>query len=189
MKKKIIIALVSISLVFLAGGIYIITTIETSTSTLDHLIKLHQVEILREHLLIQIKRVQADLNLWNTPRARSIDTIISNVRRLDIVSGTCFDCHHSESVLKRLNHLTKDIQKFKDAFSRSLTIRARRGRAVDESNRAFHIAEKLTADVREMVHMAASKLSDRTQATLRDISRTKILLYVLVIITPFFAVG
>ncbi len=57
MKKKIIITLISISLVFLAGGIYIASTIETATSTLDHLIKLHQVEILREHLLLSLMQM------------------------------------------------------------------------------------------------------------------------------------
>jgi hypothetical protein len=70
MKKRLIITLVGISLVFLAGGMYIVTTIETATSTLDHLIKLHQVEILREHLLIQIKLVKSDLTLWDTLHAR-----------------------------------------------------------------------------------------------------------------------
>lgn len=189
MKKKIIITLACISLVFLAGGIYIASTIETATSTLDHLIKLHQVEILREHLLLQIKRVQSDLNLWDTPRARSIDTIIGNVKRLDLVSGTCFDCHHSPDVLARLNNLTRNIENFKDAFSRSLTLRANRQRLAQEADRAFHIADNLTAEVRKMVHMAASKLSDKTQSSLRDIFKTKILIYLLLIITPFFAIA
>ena len=63
MKKKIFILVGLICLMLMAGGIYIIATIETATSELDHLIKLHQVEILREHLLIQIKNVQSDIYL------------------------------------------------------------------------------------------------------------------------------
>ncbi len=189
MKKKIIITLVSISLIFLVGGIYIITTIEKSTSTLDHLIRLHQVEILREHLLLQVKRVQSDLNLWDTTHARSIGTIMTNVKRLNIISATCFDCHHSPVVLGRLNNLTREIEKFKDAYSSALTIRAHRERVEKESDRAFYIAERITSEVRSMVHMAASRLSNKTQASLADISRTKILLYLLVTITPFIAAG
>lgn len=189
MKKKIIITLVSISLVFLAGGIYIASTIETATSTLDHLIKLHQVEILREHLLLQIKRVQSDLNLWGTPHTSSIDAVISNVKQLDMVSGTCFDCHHSPVVLKRLNNLTVMIEKFKDVFSRSLTLRANRERLAKEADKAYHIAAALTAEVSNMVHMAASKLANKTQSSLRDIYRTKILIYLILSITPFFAIG
>lgn len=189
MKKKIIIFLVSISLIFLAGGIYIISTIETSTSTLDYLIKLHQVEILREHLLLQIKRVQSDLNLWGTPRSRSIETVVTNIRQLDKVSATCYDCHHSPGVQVRLNNLTEGVEKYKKAYSRSLTTRGNRQRVDNEVDEAFHIAEKLLADVKNMVHMAASKLADKTQSSLRDIHRTKIILFILVSITPFLAAG
>ncbi len=189
MKKKIIIFLVSISLIFLVGGIYIISTIETSTSKLDYLIKLHQVEILREHLLLQIKRVQSDHNLWGTPRSRSIETVVANVRRLDKMSATCFDCHHSQSVTERLDDLTKGIEKYKKAYSRSLTIRANRQRVDNEIDEAFYIAEKLLVDVKNMVHMAASKLANKTQSSLRDIYRTKIIIYILLSITPFLTAG
>jgi len=52
MKKKIITAPIFYTVVFLAGGVYIISTTESATSQLDYLIMLHQVEILREHLLL-----------------------------------------------------------------------------------------------------------------------------------------
>ena len=117
MKKKIITALISISLIFLASGIYIITNIEKSTSTLDYLIKLHQVEILREHLLLQIKKVQSDLILWETQHARGLDIVISNVRKMDVLTAACFDCHHTPAVVKRLNNLQKEIKIYKDTYS------------------------------------------------------------------------
>jgi len=189
MKKKIIITLVGITLIFLAGGIYIITSVRTSTSTLDRLIMLHQVEIIREHLLFQIKQVQTDLNLYNTPYASSVNTIVANVRLMDSVSAKCFDCHHSPVVTKRLDGLKKQIENFKDAFSRSLTIRSNRKRMEKEVDTAFHISESLLADVSRMVHMTASKLSDRTEFSLRDITSTKIILYILVAVTPFAAAG
>ena len=189
MKKKIIITLVGISLIFLAGGIYIITTIETSTSTLDRLIMLHQVEIMREHLLLQIKQVQTDLNLYDTPNARSVDKIIANVKQMDMVATICFDCHHAPVVMKRLESLTQQIEHFKDAFSRYMTLRSNRERVEKEVDTAFHISENLLADVGKMVHMAANKLSKRTEFSLKDITNTKVILYILVAVTPFFAAG
>ena len=66
MKKRIFIGMSVFSLLFLLGGLYLIINIEMATSTLNNLIKLHKVEIIREHLLIQIKRVQSDLYLKNT---------------------------------------------------------------------------------------------------------------------------
>ena len=58
MKKKIFIALGFVCIMFVSGGVYTVTTIQGAASEREHLVKLHQVEILREHLLIQIKNVQ-----------------------------------------------------------------------------------------------------------------------------------
>ncbi len=63
MKRKIVIGLAIYSVVFLLAGVYVIRTIRTATTNLDRLITLHQVEILREHYLLEIKRVQSDLTL------------------------------------------------------------------------------------------------------------------------------
>jgi hypothetical protein len=65
-KRKIIIGLGLHAIIFIAGGIYILQTIHGATARLDNLIRLHQVEILREHYLIQIRRVQTDLTLKGT---------------------------------------------------------------------------------------------------------------------------
>ena len=107
MKKKIIIGLSVFSLIFFLGGIYIIVTIEKTTEKFDRLIELHQVEILREHLLIQIKRVQTDLTLKDTRFARDADVIVRNVRNLHNVLDTCFSCHHTDAVMTRLDELKK----------------------------------------------------------------------------------
>lgn len=189
MKKKIIIALMAVSLVFLLGGIYIITGIQTATSDLDHLIKLHQVEILREHLLLQIRQIQSDFNLINTRHARDPDLVIANVRSLEKMSATCYDCHHSAGVRSRLDDLNRQIQAYKNSFSRALTIRAHRSRVNLETDRAFQISERLIAEVNTMVHIASNKLYSQTDATLADITHTKIILYILVSLTPFVAAG
>ena len=189
MKKKIVIALITVSLVFSLGGIYIITSIQNATSDLDHLIMLHQVEILREHLLLQIRQVQSDLNLKDTRHARSPDQVIANVQTLEAMSATCFDCHHSEGVKERLDDLSREIQDYKVSFSRALTMRAHRVRINVESDTAFQISERLLSEVDKMVHIASNKLYSRTTATLNDITHTKTILYILVVLTPFVAAG
>jgi CHASE3 domain sensor protein len=57
MKRKIVLGLAIYSVVFSLAGVYVIQTIRTATTELDKLITLHQVEILREHYLLQIKKV------------------------------------------------------------------------------------------------------------------------------------
>lgn len=189
MKRKIVAALSIYSLIFLLGGIYIIVTTEKATSTLDRLIMLHQVEILREHLLIHIKTVQADLFTKNTRYAKSSGTVIDNVINMESISHACFGCHHSPSVQERLSGLDKVIESYKNFISRVLTIRANRDRLQEEEEKAFLIAEELQKEVNTMVHIATTRLSNETQASLKDIFQTKIILYLLVVLTPFFAAG
>jgi len=187
MKKKIIIGLSIFALIFFFGGVYIIVTIEKTTSKFDQLIELHQVEILREHLLIQIKRVQTDLNVKDTHFARDIDVIVKNVRGMHGVVNTCFMCHHSETVIKKLEEMKKQTIQYEDALSRVLTVRANAPRLVEEEENAFRTGEVLTSMVNSMIMLTSMKLSEKTQSVLRDVARTKTILFLLVAVGPLFA--
>jgi PAS domain S-box-containing protein len=189
MKKKIIIGLSIFSLTFLLGGIYIISTIETATSKIDNLITLHQVEILREHLLINIKRVQSDLNLKNTRHARSVNTFITNVINMEHMAEKCFDCHHSEDVQKRLDDLSNELGKYKKVLSRVLTIRANTSRLEVEEDNAFSVGTGLITKVNNMIAITNIKLEEKTQSVLSEIATTKITLYMLVSLVPLLAAG
>lgn len=184
MKKKIIIGLSIFVMFFLVGGIYIITTIETVTSRLDNLIKLHQVEILREHLLIQIRRVQSNLYLKNTLNAMTIDTVITDVRNMEDLVETCFHCHHSETNLERLKSLRLEIGKYRNSLSRVMTIRANISRLETEEENAFRIGEHLIARVNNMISSTNLRLDAKTTSVLNEIAYTKIILYILVASGP-----
>jgi signal transduction histidine kinase len=184
MKRIIIISITVFSLIFIISLGYIITSIERSTSTLDKLIVLHQVEILREHLLIQIKRVQADLNLKNTRYARSIDTVVKDVDNLQDASNTCFDCHHSEEVTQKLNSIKSHISDYQNALSRVFTIRANVERLDREEDIAFGIGAELISQIEEMIAMTSSKLQKRTQSTLEKITEAKAILYFFLVFGP-----
>src|SRR5208337_2187431 len=139
MKKKTVVFFSIASLVFLVAGVYIITSIERTTSELNTLIKLHQVEILREHLLIRIKRVQSDLNLRSTRYARGIDTIVTDVMNMGAGVDISFRCHHAALVVERLADLKSHIKEYKDSLSRVLTIRANASRLDAEEDVAFKV--------------------------------------------------
>jgi hypothetical protein len=76
-------------------GLYIVYTIHIDTSRLNNLIRLHQVEILREKFLIQIKRVQSDISLQHTQHSRAPETVLGDVHGIEGVIDVCFRCHHS----------------------------------------------------------------------------------------------
>ena len=188
MKRIIIISLTVFSLVFITGLGYIISSIEKSTTTLDKLIVLHQVEILREHLLIQIKRVQSDLNLKDTRFARSVDTVVKDVENLQNVADACFDCHHNEEVTRKLKSISSQVGEYKNALSRVFTIRANVARLDREEDIAFGIGTELIKQVDEMIALTTSKLEKRTQMTLQKITAAKIVLYFFLGFGPLFTI-
>ncbi len=189
MKKRIIIGLAVFAMIFFLGGLYIVFSINQATSTLDRLIVLHQVEILREHLLIQIKKVQSDLDLKNTRYARGVDIVVNDVRNMDQVSKECLSCHHTKEVEDRLHDMERQIELYKNALSRVLTIRADVGRMEAEEDNAFKVGEELVGKVNGMIALATASLQKNTEASLRNIRNTKYVLYVLVGLEPFLALG
>ncbi|HUI66965.1 MAG TPA: ATP-binding protein [Nitrospirota bacterium] len=189
MKKKIIIGLSIFSLVFLVSSVYTIATIEHATTKMDNLIRLHQVEILREHLLIQFKRAQSDLYLQNTPYARSVDTIVTDVKTMSDVVNSCFNCHHTEQVANRLKNLRDKIEDYKIDLSRALTLRANAERLRTEENHAFQVGTELIDELDNITKMANLKLEEHTQATFQEITRTKTMLYLLIMVVPIAAIG
>jgi two-component system sensor histidine kinase AtoS len=188
-KKKIVIGLSLFALIFFLGGIYIIFAVERSTSKLDRLITLHQVEILREHLLISIKRVQADITLKNTRYTRGMDTIMADVMNMSRTADTCFDCHHSESVWARLVDLNTHVEDYRGAVSRVMTMRAKAARLLVEEDAAFRTGEELTDKVNAIIAIASSNVERKTRAAMREISDTKTLLFILIGIGPLLATG
>ena len=77
MKKKILLFMGLSLLLASAVGTYLLVTIERRATDLNELIMLHEVEILREHLLVNIRRVESDLYSQNTRHPESIDAGIA----------------------------------------------------------------------------------------------------------------
>jgi signal transduction histidine kinase len=184
MKRKIIVALSVFFILFLLSGIYIISTIEKATGRADNLLRLHRIEILREHLLIDLKRAQSDLYLKNTRHAQSIDTVVVHVQAMSTALNECFDCHHSEPVANQMEDLRNRIEQYKSALSRVFTLRANKNRLEAEEDTAFKMGTDLISEIDDITTMTNKKLTERTQAALKDISRTKNTLYVLLIAVP-----
>ncbi len=189
MRKKVIIALIIFSSIFVIGGIYIVISIETATSKLNNLLTLHKVEILREQLLINIRSVQTDISFKEIRYPRGYEKAIKNVRDMERVADSCFKCHHSHEILKRLLGLRSEIERYKDVISRVLTIRANRERLAKEEERAFLIGDELSTTVNNMINLTNIKLKEKTRSSIEEIARTKVILYILVSVVPILVAG
>ncbi len=189
MRRKVVAGLVVLLAVFLVGGAYVVIAIESGASRLDEVIKLHQVEILRENYLIQIKRVQSDLALRNTRYSRNFDTVVTDVVNMGRVVDTCFNCHHSTAGEARLRELKDETERYEEALSRVLTIRANAWRLAEEEDNAFRRGEALMGKVKDMIAMTSGRLGEKTQLSLEKIRNSKYVLYALFGISPLLAAG
>ncbi|NIS62348.1 MAG: HAMP domain-containing protein [Proteobacteria bacterium] len=108
---------------------------------------------------------------------------------MDRVINKCFECHHSEPVMKKLTDLNIQAEKYKDALSRVLTISANVIRLEAEEDIAFRTGQELIEKVNTMIALTRMRLREKTQSTLREIANTKFMLFILVAIGPPLAVG
>jgi len=179
MKKKIILGLAAYSVLFLFMGLYIVYTIHLGTAKLNGIIRLHQVEILREKFLIQIKRVQSDLALKNTRHSRRSETVLRDARDIGQVVDVCFGCHHSAAVQAGIDDLHDSTHLYEDAVRRVFSLPAGTARQAEVEDIAFRAGEVLTRKISDMVALTNAKLNAKTEKALGDIARSKNVLYVL----------
>jgi signal transduction histidine kinase len=184
MKKKIIISLALFSLIFLASGLYIIATIESASDKMTNLVRLHQIEILRERLQLEIKRAQTDLSLRNTRYENSLESIVDHVRSMSNSVNKCLECHHEPVVRDRLVSLREQVEAFKTAISRVFTLRANKARMEIEQDNAYHLGLQLLNDVSLITSMTSQKLEARTLSAFTEVTKTRRVLYTLLFMTP-----
>jgi two-component system sensor histidine kinase AtoS len=184
MKKKIIIVLGVVSLLFLLGGIYLIRAIDANASRFEKIITSHQVEILRERLLLNIREVQADLYSQGVQNAESVEAVAGHVRDMGDSINTCFNCHHNELVMEELRDLQKQIDHYGHAVSSVLTLRAKSRRVLAEQEDARLISRSLISKINTMIVMTTKRLNERTENALREVHRTRIFLILLVAAGP-----
>jgi signal transduction histidine kinase len=189
MKRKILIGLLIFFLVFLSSGFYIIGNIEHVTSSLGGLLMLHKVSLIRQQLLIEIRRTQLDLQLRNTPYAGNVDKMVTHVMALDETIHNCFECHHTAQVTARLDALQSSIDKYEDALSGVLTLRANGHQLAREQERAFQLGNQIGAEVDNINDLTIRKLHTTTTAALEENRRTKNFIYGILIAAPLLALG
>jgi signal transduction histidine kinase len=189
MKKRIVLGLTIFTSVFVLGGIYLIMTIEKTTSTLNNLIELHRVEILREQLVMNARKIQSGLAIKHTRTASTLDSLVENMVQLEHQANKCQECHHNADITRELNVLKGQIRTYEGALSRFFTVRANTTRMDEEASKALAEGYKLVDLLHGMTALTHDRLEKRTQATLAKISDMKTLIFILIILGPVVAIG
>lgn len=184
MKTKIIIFFSISVLLAVIGGAYLLVMNERRITDSDYLVMLHEVEIMRERLLLDIRAVESDLySQWSRHPASEV-AIMSNIGMMQRTMKTCFECHHEESVTARLYDLDDQIGHFSIAVREILTITKYSKRYADAVERAHTIGDSLIGKVSTMIILTNTALSERTERSLQTVQRTKLMMIVLVAAGP-----
>ncbi|MBZ0154878.1 MAG: PAS domain S-box protein [Alphaproteobacteria bacterium] len=187
MRRKIIFSLCSITLVFLAGGIYIIVSIEDTTSTMNTLVQLHRAEILREHLLTQVKIVQFDISQGGAYGTGDAQLFTRHINEVKKTAEACFFCHHSERVMVKLAGLQNRIDRYTSAVSDLLPGKVSAAGLQETRDAALTMGREIIEEIRKTILLSDRMLDEKTASSLRKVKMVKGILYTLVLVGPLLA--
>lgn len=178
MKKKIYIALFAVFALFSAGALISMLYITNTTNSLSRLVKLHQIEHIRQDLIISVQAVQGDLFMVHTPYARHLDSIVGNVTHLNETANSCSGCHHSPEVAKRLTELKELTEEYQNSLSYYITASADQNRIEKLKLEAAGVGNRLLGTTQDMAITASQKLQKTTAEALVKINNARIILAV-----------
>ncbi len=184
MKRKIIIALSVFTLIACAGGALLLIEINDGKKSFDELINLHKIEILREHLLLDIRKVQGNIYSLGTNYPTSVEEIQTNMEELSSAIRICYRCHHAPDVRERLDDLYQQINQYGEALSRLLTMQAAPARIAKEREKARVVGDSLVSKVNTMIVLTDRNLHVRREDTLKQIQDSRNLVFFLVAAGP-----
>ncbi len=183
MKRKIILSL--LILFFISGSGALLSTfyITSTTATLSKLVNLHQIEDLRQRLIISIQTVQSDLYTVHTMLGHKVDTIVDNVTTLDEAAGRCSGCHHEPAIAKNLSEIQDLVHAYQDSLSYYITASANRQRIEKLKFDAAAIGNDILQKTEQMTIQAGKKLSATTKVAMKNIRDARLILFLTMGIT------
>lgn len=188
MKRKIIISLLSLFVLFSAGTVIATLYINNTTTNLRKLIKLHQIEDFRQHLIMKVQLVQSDLYTVNTSLGQNLDDIVLNVSSLEQTARGCLSCHHTPEISKRLENMQLNVKGYQSALSYYITAAANKEKIEKLKLEAAATGNKLLFVTEEMSRHASKKLAQMTDSAMVKMNHAKIILYITIVFTFIFGI-
>ena len=173
MKKRILLGFGLLLMIFLAGSIIAVLYITKTTDRMDRLVLLHQVEILREDLIIRVQQVQSHIYRSKIRESGDIDVLISQVEEMDRTMDSCVGCHHSPELTQGLVSMRDMANDYKIAISRLITASANPSRIAGMERRAQDLGQELITMTQGMAFAANVRLQQKTQETMSTIREVR----------------
>lgn len=186
MKKKIIFGLAIFALIFFLGGIYVVTTTETNIYELHRLSQLHRTVAMRKDLLLSIKNNQGDIILRG--KRLVLEDATQETGMVGIVRR-CLRCHDDQPTRRKVTRLKDQVEAYYRQSQGVFAAPAGSRLAEQRAGAALAMGDELIGNVEAIIRLTSSNLERQEREILREINRRKSILFALVILGPFFAVG
>jgi len=203
-KRKLILGLGLITLIFITSGIFILKNLQIITA--NHELKEHQEEIIGRYnnILINLKGAQAELYRHQAGLSRDINILVDSVLQLEelltltrseyigyIGNTSCNSCHSAKGKVDTLNTMIEDmhllLRKYKEKISRIVTLSD------------FELARSLDADAAKdgdeiidtmnTIRHAALKMNEKMEAfQVTAIKRATYSIIVAIVISVFLSI-
>lgn len=188
MKRKIVSTLLLLFIFSASGAALATYYITHSTASLSRLLTLHQIEDLRQHLIISIQTVQSNLYTVHTQLGQKVDAIVENVNKLEDSARHCGDCHHSPEVAADIEAVQEQIKSYQEALSNYITASANRERIEKLQLEAAAIGHRILDRTENMSIQASRNIESMTQRAMGKISQARTVLYLSIGITFLFGI-
>ena len=188
MKRKIILSLLAVFLFSAVGAGIATLYIRNTTSTLGRLINLHQIEDLRQHLIISIQTVQSDLYTVRTGLGHNLDLIAENVTILEQSAAKCSTCHHTPEIARQIEEIQSLIGDYENSLSFYITASANAEQINRMKIEAAGIGNKLLVATEDMSVRASSRLEGMTQDAMQKVKSAWIILMTTMLLAFLFGI-
>ncbi|NTV13841.1 MAG: PAS domain S-box protein [Desulfobulbaceae bacterium] len=189
MKRKIVILFFTLFVIFSAGVSTALYMVFQTTASLNSLITLHKVEIIRQELVINVQTVQANLYTTGTIFGKELDVIVDNVMSLRVTVASCGGCHHEPLVARDISKLQELTEQYQEALSYFITSSADGERIARLQTAAADIGDEIIAKSQTMAMAANKTLSRKTALANNKVEMSKKLLICTILLTFFAAVA
>jgi len=189
MKRKIILSLLVVFLITALGAAFATVSIRNTTATLNRLINLHQIEDLRQHLIMSIQTVQSDLYTVHTKLGHQLDRIVENVDSLDRAAEKCSSCHHTPVVTRQIKEIQAHIDDYQNALSYYITASANSQQINKLKLDAAAIGNNLLVKTEDMSVQASRKLEAMTQEAMQKIKQAWFILSLTMLFSLAFGIA
>jgi len=188
MKKKIVFGLSVFAMMFFLGGVFIVTTMETTVSDLQRLADVHHNVAFRKELLTNIENIQNNIKLKGTRYAENMAATLYGNRMKEAVQR-CLICHHAPQVAEAPLYLKNQVEHYVALTQSLFASNPEAAVPAGEAASALRMGDNLTNNVEGLISTAGFRLAGKEQAVLNRIKLRKNFLFLMVTVGPFFAVG